>query len=164
MASVAPGSQVSEDEPQVRSDSNRHLVVGVQMSLTTLQPLAQFVQNPLDRWVAQFEVTAIRDDLRLPPAIHTSPSISLEAKDPKLSMVCVIPTLGRRSSLFIPLPPRLVSVVWAVRLAIAESLAPRRLARLFGRTRHRPSPSRSARVAPRSAHAAAGDRGWHHSA
>jgi hypothetical protein len=49
-------------------------------------------------------------------------------------------------------------------LLIAESLAPLRLARLFWRTRHPPSLSRLARVAPRSAHVAAGSQGQHCSA
>lgn len=140
MASVAPGSQVVQLQPQVRSGSNRNLVVGMKMSLATLQPLAQFVQDPFDRRVAQFEATAIRDDVRFPTAIHTSPRISLEAQDPELPMVSAIPTRCRRSALFIPLPPHLPPVVRAVRLSIAEGLATRRLARPFGRTRHRPSP------------------------
>ena len=94
-------------------------MVGVQVSLATFLLLPQFIQYLLDRWVAQLEAAAIGHDVRLPSAIHTSPCISLEAKDPKLSMVCVVSTDGRRSSLFIPLLPRLPSVVRAVRLPIA---------------------------------------------
>ena len=154
VASVAPGSQVVQLQPQVWPNRNRKLMVGVQVSLATLQPLPQFVQHFLNGRVAQLEASAVCHGLWLPPAIHTSPLVSLEAKDPEPSMVCVVSTGGRRSSLFIPLPPRLPSVVRAVRLPIAEKLAPRRLARLFWRTRHQPSLSHSARVAPRSAHVA----------
>ena len=92
MASVAPGSQVVQLQPQVGPDRNRNLVIGVQVSLAALLPFAQFVQNPLDRRVAQFEASAVRDDVRLPPAIYTSPLVSLEAENPKPAVVCVVPT------------------------------------------------------------------------
>ena len=164
MASVAPGSQVVQLQPEVWPNGNRNLVVGVEVSLSPLQPLPQFVQDLPNRRVAQLEASAVRHGLRFPPAIHTSPLVSLEAKDPELSVVGVIATRCRRSALFIPLPPCLPSVVRAVRLPIAKCLAPRRLARLSGRTGHQPSPSRPARVAPGSAHVAAGSQNWHCSA
>ena len=125
MASVAPGPQVVQLQPQVWPNRNRNLVVGVQVSLATLLPLPQFVQHFLNRRVAQFEAAAVRDDLRFPSAIHTSPLVSLEAKNPKLSVVRIVPTRCRCSSLFIPLLPRLPSVVRAVRLPIAQILATR---------------------------------------
>ena len=60
------------------------------MPFATLQPLPQFVQHFLNRRVAQFEATAIRDDFRFPSAIHTSPLVSLEANDPEPAVVCVV--------------------------------------------------------------------------
>ena len=164
MASVAPGSQVVQLQPQVWPNRNRKLVVGVQVSLATLLLLPQFVQHFLNRRVAQLEASAVRHGLRFPSAIHTSPLVSLEAKDPELSVVGVIATRCRRSALFIPLPPCPPSVVRAIRLPIAESPASRRLARPFGRTRHLPVLSQLARVAARSAHVAPGTRDWHCSA
>jgi len=100
-------------------------MVGVQVSLPPPLLLPQFVQNPLGRRVAQLETAAVGDDVGLPSAINTPPCVPLEAKDPELSVVGVIATRCRRSSLFIQLPPRLPSVVRAVRLPIAENLAPR---------------------------------------
>ena len=92
MASVAPGPQVVQLQPQVWPNRNRNLVVGVQVSLAMLLPLPQFIQDLLDRRVAQLKVSAVCHDVRLPPAIHTSPLVSLEAENPKSAVVCVVPT------------------------------------------------------------------------
>ena len=100
-------------------------MVGVQVSLATLLLLPQFIQNLLDRRVAQLEASAVGHDIRLPTAIHTSPLVTLEAKDPELSVIGVIATRCRRSALFIPLAPCLPSVVRAVRLPITGRRAPR---------------------------------------
>lgn len=43
MASVAPGSQVVQLQPQVWPNRNRKLMVGVQVSLATLLLLPQFI-------------------------------------------------------------------------------------------------------------------------
>jgi hypothetical protein len=110
MASVAPCSQVADDQPQVRPDRNRNLMVGVQVAFTTLQPLAQFVQHPLGRRVPQLEAAAVRHNVRFPTAIYTSPEVPLETENPKPAMVGIVPTIRRRSSLLILLSPRLPKV------------------------------------------------------
>jgi hypothetical protein len=114
MASVAPRPQVAENQPQVRPDRDRTLMVGVKMPFTTLQPLPQFAHYLLDRRVTQLEATAVRDHIRFPAAIHTSPLVSLETENPKPAVVRVVPSRCRCPSFLIPLPPRLPSVVRAV--------------------------------------------------
>lgn len=98
MAPVAEGLEIVQHQSQIGSNSNRYPVVGVQVPLTPVQPRPQFVQHLLTRRVAQFESAAVRHNVRLPAAINTSPSVSLEAEKPKPTVVGVITALGWRAS------------------------------------------------------------------
>ncbi len=128
MARVAEGLEVLQHQPQVGSERNRNLMVGVQMSFAAVEPLTEFQQNLLDRWVTQFEPAAVRHNVRFPAALNATPGITFEAKEPKSPMVGIVTASRRRPALLVLPPP----MFWAVGFAIDEDSAPRRVARPFG--------------------------------
>ena len=107
-------------------------MVGVQVSFATAEPLPEFHQHLLDRWVTQFEPAAVRNNVRFPAAFDTTPSITFEAKEPKSSMVGIVTASRRRPALLVLPPP----MFRAVRFTIDEDAAPRNCARPLRRVRH----------------------------
>ena len=99
MAAVAQRLEVFEHQSQVRTHCDRNPVVRMKVSLSTAEPLPQFVEHSL-RWrIAQFEPTAVRDDLRFPAALDTSPVVSLETQHSQPAMVAIVAAFGWRRSL-----------------------------------------------------------------
>ena len=124
VAAVAQGLEVFEHQSQVRTHRNGNPVVGMEVSLSTAEPLPQFAKDPLGRRIAQFEATAVRDDLWFPAALDTSPLVSLETQDSQLAMVAIVAAFGWRRSLSFLLS----AMRGAIRFGIDEHSAARQLA------------------------------------
>ena len=99
VAAIAEGLEVFEHQPEVRTHCDRNPVVGMKVSLSSAEPLPKFVEHPLGRRIAQFEATAVRDDLRFPAALDASPLVALEAQHSQPAMVAVVAAFNWRRSL-----------------------------------------------------------------
>ena len=132
VAAVAEGLEVFEHQSQVRTHCDRNPVVGMEVSLSTAEPLPQFAKDPLGRRIAQFEATAVRDDLRFPAALDASPLVSLEAQHSQPAMVAIVAAFGWRRSLSFLLPP----MRKAIRCFVHQYSAARPLAGPFGCAGH----------------------------
>ena len=68
-------------------------MISVKVPQPAVVSIAQFREHSISRRNAQFEAAAVRNDVRLPAAIHAPPTVPLEAEDPQATVVSVISTL-----------------------------------------------------------------------
>jgi hypothetical protein len=111
-------------------------MVRVQMRFSLVKSFAQFLKNPVNWRRSQIELSELRDNVRLPAAIHTPPLVADEAENSQSAIVGVIAAGCRSPSPLIVLPLRFPFVLRAVPFPIAERLASRRVAWTFGQARH----------------------------
>jgi len=124
VAAIAEGLEVFEHQSQVRTHCDRNPVVGMEVSLSTAEPLPQFIQYLLRRGIAQFEPPAVRDDLRFPAALDTPPLVAFETQHSQPTMVTIVAAFDWRRSLSFLLS----TMRGAIRFGIDEDSAARPLA------------------------------------
>lgn len=115
MTAVASGAQVTEIKPQIRTPLDRNFMVGMEVSLTTRECLAQFFQHMLRARKPQSNLAEQPDELRLPPAIYAAPAVAFEAADTQPAVVHIVAALGATSASLIDCPHRLRRVLRAPR-------------------------------------------------
>jgi hypothetical protein len=65
-------------------------MVGVEVAFAAVMAVAQLGQHSICGRFAEFEPAEVSDNVRLPTAIHASPTIALEAEDSQPSVVCIV--------------------------------------------------------------------------
>jgi hypothetical protein len=107
MAAIASRSQIIEIESQVRPHFDGYLVIRVQMLLASCKASAQLREHFVGWRRLEPSLSAIPNHVRLPIAIHTTPAVALETKNPQPAMACVIPAFRSRAAAFVilMLPP-----------------------------------------------------------
>src|SRR3954453_4419104 len=90
MATVASRPQIVELEPQVRSITNRDVVVCMKVPLAARKCAAQFFHDLIGRRRLQPGFAEVPHDIRFPFAIYTSPSVTLEAQNPQSAVAGVV--------------------------------------------------------------------------
>jgi hypothetical protein len=82
VTAIASRPHIIQIESEVRPLSNRNLMVGVEVAFATIVSVAKLVEHSVHGRIAKLEPAEVSDNLRLPSAIHTPPTIALEAEDP----------------------------------------------------------------------------------
>lgn len=69
-------------------------MIGVQMPLPLIVSVAKLGKHSISRRFAKLEPAAVRYNIRLPPAIHTTPAVALEAHDAQPAVIHIVSALG----------------------------------------------------------------------
>jgi hypothetical protein len=101
MAAITSRSQVIEIEPQVRPHFNWDLVIGVQVRFVPREASSQFIQHYFCRRWLNSDFSTFANDVRLPVAIHTSPAVALETKNPQPTVHRIVAALRAGAAAFI---------------------------------------------------------------
>jgi hypothetical protein len=68
-------------------------MIGVEMAFATIVSVAKLVEHSVHGRIAELEPTEVSYNIRLPTAIHTPPTIALEAEDPQAAVVRIVSAL-----------------------------------------------------------------------
>src|SRR3954447_8469172 len=88
-------------ESQVRALSDRNLVVGMEVALTTVVSEPQILQHLRSWEVTEILLAEQCDDIRLPPTVHTPPRITFEAKNAQSVMASIVSAFNAGASAFV---------------------------------------------------------------
>jgi hypothetical protein len=102
VALVAPGAQVVQIETQIAALLDGYLVISVQVAFVAGIGPAQFLEDYRYWRQINASLSTLPDDLWLPAAIHTAPSVSFEAMNAQTNVMPIIATFRRLAAHLFP--------------------------------------------------------------
>jgi hypothetical protein len=90
VTAIASRPEVIEIESKVWTNLNWNLMVGVKVAFAAVVAISQLGQHSICGRIAELEPAEVSDNIRLPTAIHTPPTIALEAEDPQPTVVRIV--------------------------------------------------------------------------